>query len=63
MVEISTQELFEKVKEGLPSGANISDIKYEGCEIVLYTKSKEFFAEPGDVLKNKVISCSNASSS
>src|SRR3989338_58102 len=55
MVEISTQELFEKVKEGLPSGANISDIKYEGCEIVLYTKSKEFFAEPGDVLKNKVM--------
>jgi len=43
MVEEKTTDLFEKVKNSLPEDAKISDIKFEGCEIVLYTKSKDFF--------------------
>ncbi|MBU5558002.1 MAG: beta-CASP ribonuclease aCPSF1 [Candidatus Aenigmarchaeota archaeon] len=54
MVEEKAAELFEKVRAALPSSAHISDIRFEGCEIVLYTKSKEFFVDPGDSIKNMV---------
>jgi hypothetical protein len=51
MVEIEAAELFEKVKAGLPPEAAITDIRFEGCEIILYTKSKDFFIEPGPNIK------------
>jgi KH/beta-lactamase-domain protein len=54
MVEEKTSDLFEKVKESLPSDANISDIRYEGCEIVLYTKNKDFFVSDNQEIKNLV---------
>ncbi len=54
IVEQKSAELFEKVREALPSSASISDIRFEGCEIVVYTKSKDFFVDPGDTLKNLV---------
>ena len=54
MVEIQTKELFEKIKEGLPEDAKISDIKFEGCEIVLYTKNKKFFVENSAAVKRLV---------
>lgn len=54
MVEEKTTDLFAKVKEDLPSDAKISDIKYEGCEIILYTKSKEFYLEKSDMIKSIV---------
>jgi KH/beta-lactamase-domain protein len=54
MVEEKTSDLFEKVKESLPSDAKISDIRYEGCEIVLYTKSKDFFVSDNQEIKNLV---------
>jgi len=56
MVEEKTTDLFEKVKSNLPKEAEISDIKYEGCEIVLYTKSKDFFASDSMLIKNLVTS-------
>jgi hypothetical protein len=56
MVEERASELFEKIRKGLPSNANISDIKFEGCEIVLYTKSKEFFTSEPKVIKDLVSS-------
>ncbi|MFQ6009944.1 MAG: beta-CASP ribonuclease aCPSF1 [Candidatus Aenigmatarchaeota archaeon] len=54
MVEIKTSELFEKIKEGLPEDAKISDIRFEGCEIVLYTKNKKFFISNSAVIKGLV---------
>jgi KH/beta-lactamase-domain protein len=54
MVEEKTSDLFEKVKESLPSDANISDIRYEGCEIVLYTKNKDLFVSDNQEIKNLV---------
>lgn len=51
MVEEKVTELFDKVKSGLPSEAAISDIRFEGCEIILYTKNKEFFVDPKDSIK------------
>jgi hypothetical protein len=56
MVEEKTTDLFEKVKSNLPKEADISDIKYEGCEIVLYTKSKDFFASDSTLIKDMVTS-------
>jgi len=54
MVEEKTSELFEKVKDNLPKDANISDIRFEGCEIVLYTKNKDFFTSDNQEIKNLV---------
>ena len=56
MVEEKTSDLFEKVKESLPSDAKISDIRYEGCEIVLYTKNKDFFVSDNQEIKDLVSS-------
>ena len=54
MVEESTAELFKKIKEDLPSEAKISDIRFEGAEVVLYTKSKEFFTGDSSAIKELV---------
>ncbi len=54
MVEEKTSELFERVKNSLPDKSHISDIRFEGCEIVLYTKSKEFFTSEGTEVKDLV---------
>jgi len=56
MVEEKTSDLFEKVKKSLPSDAKISDIRYEGCEIVLYTKNKDFFVSDPQEIKSLVSS-------
>ncbi|MBU3905120.1 MAG: beta-CASP ribonuclease aCPSF1 [Nanoarchaeota archaeon] len=54
MVEEKTTDLFARVKDELPSDAKVSDIKFEGCEVVLYTKSKDFFLENNGALKSIV---------
>ncbi|MEM5778657.1 MAG: beta-CASP ribonuclease aCPSF1 [Candidatus Aenigmatarchaeota archaeon] len=56
MVEEKTTDLFEKVKSNLPEDAKISDIRFEGCEIVLYTKNKDFFTSDSTVIKDLVSS-------
>jgi len=53
MVEEKTSELFERVRSNLPN-LEISDIKFEGCEIVLYTKDKDFFASDTTEIKELV---------
>lgn len=56
MVEELTKDLFSKIKNSMPYGSKITDIRFEGCEIVLYTKNPKFFLDPGDVLRNLVMS-------
>jgi predicted metal-dependent RNase len=34
-MELTTKEIFERIKEGLPKGLKISEICFEGCEIVI----------------------------
>ena len=53
MVEEKTSDLFEKVKNSLPN-LDISDIRFEGCEIVLYTKDKKFFTSDTAEIKELV---------
>lgn len=52
-MEETTVEIFEKVKSSLPKDV-ISDIRFEGCEIVIYTKNKDFFVDSGEHIKKLV---------
>jgi hypothetical protein len=56
VVEEKTTDLFERVKSSIPEEAKISDIRFEGCEIVLYTKSKDFFISDSSTIKDLVSS-------
>ncbi len=53
-MEETTEQIFEKIKSGLPVEA--SDIRFEGCEIVIYTKNKKVFSEDTDFIKKLVSS-------
>ncbi|MBS3053576.1 MAG: beta-CASP ribonuclease aCPSF1 [Candidatus Aenigmarchaeota archaeon] len=46
--------VLEEIKSQLPKNAMISDISYEGSEIILYTKSKEFLKSSLDLIKKIV---------
>ena len=47
-------DIIKKIKSELPKDAMISDIAYEGSEIILYTKSKEFFKGSTGLIKKIV---------
>ena len=46
--------ILEDIKNDLPKDAMISDVSYEGSEIILYTKNKEFFTHSTDLIKKIV---------
>jgi hypothetical protein len=46
--------VLEEIKNSLPKDAMISDISYEGSEIILYTKNKEFFTTSTELIKKIV---------
>jgi len=46
--------IIEEIKSEIPKTAQITDISYEGSEIILYTKNKEFFRESTDLIKKIV---------
>src|SRR3989338_8523627 len=46
--------IIDTIQEELPKTAQITDISYEGSEIILYTKNKEFFRESTDLIKKIV---------
>ncbi|MFC2143658.1 beta-CASP ribonuclease aCPSF1 [Candidatus Aenigmatarchaeota archaeon] len=47
-------KILEEVKKSLPADANISEIVYEGSEIILYTKSEDFFRNNIGLIKKIV---------
>jgi len=47
-------KILEEIKEMLPPDANISQILFEGANIVLYTKNKDFFMDNGTTIKTIV---------
>lgn len=55
-MEETTEEIFKKIKSGLPKDVGVSDIKFEGCEIVIYTKNKKIFTEDSGFIKSIVSS-------
>ncbi len=46
--------ILKELREKLPKNAMISEVKFEGSEIVLYTKSKEFFRNSEKPVKEVV---------
>ena len=46
--------IIDEIKRSLPAEAKISEICYEGSEIVLYTKNKEFLKNSFDTIKSIV---------
>ncbi len=46
--------ISEIIKADIPKDAKVSDISYEGSEIILYTKNKEFFDTSTDLIKSIV---------
>src|SRR3989338_6755572 len=47
-------DVIEEIKQTIPKTALISEIDYEGSEIILYTKNKEFFRTSGDLIRSIV---------
>jgi KH/beta-lactamase-domain protein len=45
---------LEDVKEFLPPHADVSELKYEGSDIVIYTDNEEFFLDNSDTIKEIV---------
>lgn len=54
IVEEKTEDLFTRIKSLIPADAKITDIKYEACEIVLYTKNPEFLTGSQELIKDIV---------
>ncbi len=48
------QNILKELQERLPRDADITEVKFEGSEIILYTKNKEFFATSEEVVKGIV---------
>tara|TARA_Y100000310_G_scaffold344051_1_gene454806 strand:- start:4826 stop:6727 length:1902 start_codon:yes stop_codon:yes gene_type:complete len=47
-------DIIEEIKKELPSNADISDTYFEGANIILYTKSKDFFLKNGNSIRKIV---------
>ncbi|MFB6088147.1 MAG: beta-CASP ribonuclease aCPSF1 [Candidatus Aenigmatarchaeota archaeon] len=44
--------ILEKLKQKLPSNADVSDVCFEGSELVVYIKNKDMFVENGHFVKD-----------
>ena len=53
-MEEEQKKVMEIIRESIPKNAMITEVTYEGCEIILYTKSKEFFNSSLDLIKSIV---------
>jgi len=47
-------EELEDVKQFLPANADVSDIRFEGSDIVIYTDRRDFFLNNSDTVKEIV---------
>jgi len=50
---MATSEIVKEILKAIPEG-KISDVNFEGANIVLYTKKKEFFLDNGGIIKGIV---------
>ena len=52
LVDQQLDELKETIVEELPTSITISDVRYEGPELVIYTRDPKEFARNGDLIRN-----------
>ncbi len=51
-IERQLDDLRAKISSELPADVSVSDVKYEGPELVIYTRDPKRFAERGDLVRN-----------
>ena len=51
VIEDKLQELKEQINKIVPSGITISDVEFEGPELVIYTDDPKQFADQADLIK------------
>ena len=47
-------DIIAEVMAHLPKDAQVTGCSFEGANIIVYTKSREFFLEPGTAIKDIV---------
>ena len=50
-IEERLQELKEKINRKVPAGINVSEVEFEGPELVIYTDDPKKFADQADLIK------------
>jgi len=50
-VEQQLDDLHEEITSELPNDISVSDVKYEGPELVVYTRDPKKFAQKGDLIR------------
>ncbi|MCU0629822.1 MAG: beta-CASP ribonuclease aCPSF1 [Methanoregulaceae archaeon] len=51
LIEERLKELKDKINEKVPSGITVSDVEFEGPELVIYTDDPKKFADEADLIK------------
>ena len=51
VIEEKLQELKEQINKIVPSGITVSDVEFEGPELVIYTDDPKLFADQADLIK------------
>src|SRR5512138_1776612 len=51
LIEERLKELKDKINEKVPTGITVSQVEFEGPELVIYTDDPKAFAEQADLIK------------
>ena len=51
LIEDRLKELKDKINDKVPKGINVSDVEFEGPELVIYTDDPKKFADEADLIK------------
>ena len=50
LIEERLKELKDKINEKVPSGITVSEVEFEGPELVIYTDDPKRFADEADLI-------------
>jgi len=51
-IEETLSELRQRIRKNLPVGVTISDVEFEGPELVIYTKEPRKLADNGEIVRS-----------
>lgn len=51
LIEDRLKELKDKINDKVPKGINVSNVEFEGPELVIYTDDPKKFADEADLIK------------
>ena len=53
-MKLTAKEIFKKIENTLPRELEISEIRFEGCEIIVYTRNREYVGREIPELRNLI---------